>query len=77
MRKTEDGHYVEEGERVYEVLWQYFNEEYSEAYPHPTTCRDVPIDCPVWKHLDNCRRASTRKNEKYRKQLDNLINRSR
>jgi len=72
MKFTEDGHMVESGEKVYEIMWQWINAECQEPYPHPTTAGSVPDGFMIWKHRNACLQACELLKEERRRQLDRL-----
>lgn len=55
FRLTADNILVTDHEKVYEILWQFFNEETSEAYPYPTSVDKVPNGVKMWKSLARCK----------------------
>jgi hypothetical protein len=73
VRFTEDGHMVSKGERVYEILWQWFNAESQQAYSHITTPEAVPEGFAIYKYRNNCDNACMKLNEDRSRQLDRLV----
>lgn len=54
MIRTADNKWVEPDCLVWEIMYQYFNEEYSEAYPQCRSAIEVPEQYPVWKSKHRC-----------------------
>lgn len=72
-RETEDYFVVTFGEKVYEILWVYYNAEISIAEPHETTNGNVPEPWPIWLKKNNCQRECDKLNEENRKTINELI----
>lgn len=71
MTRTEDGGFVESSEPVYEILYRYYNAEYSEPEPHLTISGNIPEGYKRWKYLINCRKACERIIEKRKEVWEN------
>lgn len=68
IRITQDGHKVMDNEKVYEILYVYVNAEVTEAVPHETIAKEVPIGYKIWKVKNICiMECNKRNSEKKRK----------
>lgn len=53
-RLTMDHYRVLEGDMVWEIMWERYNEETSQAYPYENLVENVPEQFPIWWIKDNC-----------------------
>lgn len=77
MRHTKDNHIVQEHERVYEPVIQYFNAEWSEYVPQITNAADVPVGFPIWKSQYLCQLWCNATNRKRRVEIDKFVNQNK
>lgn len=66
-RITADNVRVMPGDKVFEIVYRYYNAEISLAEPSGNVCRNVPEKFKVWKHLSNCRMECRRLNQQITK----------
>ena len=74
-RFTQDCFHVQDNDPVWEIMYQRYNEEYSEAFAEQNKASKVPIQFPVWKQKENCERECNKinkKNLKYEKHIPQM-----
>lgn len=74
MRITAEGYQVYDHEDVYEILWAYYNDEVSEAFPHGTIPASVPMGFRIWKKKHLCQISCDLLNEANKKTLEKIVN---
>lgn len=52
--RTIDGHIVTENDLVYEIMYRYYNPEYSDPVPEQRKLKDIPQGTKVWYRKINC-----------------------
>lgn len=56
-RRTREGHWVGPHDKVWEIVYKYYNAEYSVPRPEHKKAQDVPIGVRIWESRTNCERA--------------------
>ena len=64
QRISQEGFHVSLEDKAYEVLFTYINPEVTEAVPHETIVKNIPIGYKFWDSYYQCRKECNIKNEK-------------